>query len=52
MKAVDIMSTANNGNGGIIINTASITGLVGCEACPKYSVSKHGVIGLTKSLGV
>ncbi len=35
--------------GGVIVNTASIAGLVGFEGLPAYTASKHGLIGLTKS---
>jgi NAD(P)-dependent dehydrogenase (short-subunit alcohol dehydrogenase family) len=35
--------------GGAIVNTASVTGLVGHQNVPAYVASKHGVIGLTKS---
>lgn len=35
--------------GGAIVNTASITGLVGWRGAPAYSASKHAVIGLTRS---
>ncbi len=35
--------------GGAIVNTASITGLVGWRGAPAYSASKHAVIGLTKT---
>lgn len=35
---------------GIIVNTSSVYGLVGCErGMPAYSASKHGIIGLTKT---
>jgi NAD(P)-dependent dehydrogenase (short-subunit alcohol dehydrogenase family) len=34
---------------GVIVNTASIAGLVGAPANPAYTASKHGVVGLTKS---
>jgi NAD(P)-dependent dehydrogenase (short-subunit alcohol dehydrogenase family) len=36
-------------NGGSIINTASIAGLIGSPDIAAYSASKHAVIGLTKS---
>lgn len=35
--------------GGSIVNTASVTGLVGWRGAPAYSASKHAVIGLTRS---
>ena len=35
--------------GGSIVNTASITGLTGSPNAPAYSVSKWGVIGMTRA---
>jgi NAD(P)-dependent dehydrogenase (short-subunit alcohol dehydrogenase family) len=35
--------------GGAIVNTASVTGLVGFARTPAYAASKAGVVGLTKS---
>lgn len=37
------------GNGGAIVNTASVAGLVGWRRAASYSASKHAVIGLTRS---
>ncbi|MCC6445767.1 MAG: SDR family oxidoreductase [Armatimonadetes bacterium] len=34
---------------GVIVNMASITGLVGIPQAPAYVASKHGVVGLTKA---
>jgi len=36
--------------GGVIINSASLAGLVAYEADPVYAATKHGVVGLTRSL--
>jgi NAD(P)-dependent dehydrogenase (short-subunit alcohol dehydrogenase family) len=35
--------------GGTIVNTASITGLIGWRGAPAYSASKHAVVGLTQT---
>jgi len=34
---------------GIIVNIASICGIMGCSSCPAYSSTKAGVIGLSKA---
>ena len=36
--------------GGSIVNIASVGGLIGLSHRPAYTASKHGVVGLTKSL--
>lgn len=36
--------------GGVILNTASVAGLYGGRAGAAYTVSKHGLLGLTKSI--
>jgi NAD(P)-dependent dehydrogenase (short-subunit alcohol dehydrogenase family) len=46
-KAIPIMVEQG---GGVILNTASAAGLFGCRAGLTYTVSKHGVIGLTKNI--
>ncbi|MFC7069102.1 SDR family NAD(P)-dependent oxidoreductase [Halobaculum lipolyticum] len=40
------------GGGGAIVNTASEAGLVGMGGLSSYSASKHGVVGLTKSVAL
>ena len=42
---------AENG-GGAIVNTASESALVGMPGLASYSASKHGVVGLTKSVAL
>jgi NAD(P)-dependent dehydrogenase (short-subunit alcohol dehydrogenase family) len=44
-KAIPVMKA---GGGGSIINTASVAGLGGGAAGLAYTVSKHGLVGLTK----
>jgi NAD(P)-dependent dehydrogenase (short-subunit alcohol dehydrogenase family) len=50
MKA-EIQQMVTQG-GGVIVNTASVAGLVGAHSLPIYSASKHAVVGLTKSAAV
>lgn len=38
--------------GGVIVNNASIAGLIGAATIPIYVASKHAVIGLTKSVAL
>ena len=35
--------------GGVIVNTASVAGLIGGRGIAAYAASKHGVVGLTKT---
>lgn len=41
-----------NQGGGAIVNTASIGGLVGLRGSSAYAVSKHAVLGLTKTAAI
>jgi NAD(P)-dependent dehydrogenase (short-subunit alcohol dehydrogenase family) len=45
----EIRQMLKQGGNGAIVNTASITGLVGAIGAAAYSASKHGVIGLTQT---
>jgi len=38
--------------GGAIVNTASVSGLIGVPNASGYVAAKHGVVGLTKSAGL
>jgi NAD(P)-dependent dehydrogenase (short-subunit alcohol dehydrogenase family) len=38
--------------GGVIVNTASVDGLVGMPTIGHYVAAKHGVVGLTKSIAL
>jgi NAD(P)-dependent dehydrogenase (short-subunit alcohol dehydrogenase family) len=43
---------AQDPKGGVIVNIASVSGYRGRPGLAAYVASKHGVVGLTKSLGV
>lgn len=45
----ELQEMLKNPSGGSIVNTASVTGLVGWRGAPAYSASKHAVIGLTRT---
>ncbi len=40
------------GGGGAIVNTASMVGLIADGGHPAYAASKHGVVGLTKTVAI
>lgn len=50
--AIDTMSTARCGRGGIVCNIASVCGIDHIFSIPAYVASKHGVIGFTRCFGV
>ncbi|KAG7672638.1 putative 2,5-dichloro-2,5-cyclohexadiene-1,4-diol dehydrogenase [Nannochloris sp. 'desiccata'] len=53
-----LSSSPNNGEEGIvglkgaIVNCSSVAGKIGLPMLPAYAASKHGVLGLTKSLAI
>ncbi|XP_078086802.1 15-hydroxyprostaglandin dehydrogenase [NAD(+)]-like [Mustelus asterias] len=46
------MSKETGGAGGVIVNVASMAGLLPFFIGPVYSASKHGVVGFTRSLAL
>ncbi|XP_053096144.1 15-hydroxyprostaglandin dehydrogenase [NAD(+)] isoform X1 [Pangasianodon hypophthalmus] len=50
--ALDHMKKQNGGNGGVIINTASLAGLGPLPSAPIYTATKYGVVGFTRALSV
>lgn len=48
--ALDHMSTAKGGRGGLIVNIASVLGLDYVYTFPIYTASKHAVVGYTRSM--
>jgi NAD(P)-dependent dehydrogenase (short-subunit alcohol dehydrogenase family) len=38
--------------GGSIVNTASVAGLIGVQGASTYNASKHGVVGITKTVAL
>lgn len=49
---MNAMSKANGGNGGLIVNIASVAGFEVAPGIPIYNATKHGVVGFTRSLAV
>ena len=45
----EIAQMIAQGNGGAIVNTSSIAGLIGLPTSGHYVAAKHGVVGLTKT---
>jgi NAD(P)-dependent dehydrogenase (short-subunit alcohol dehydrogenase family) len=45
----EIRQLLKQGQGGAIVNMASIMGMIGSAGASAYTASKHGVIGLTKA---
>src|ERR1700719_528016 len=45
----EIRQMLKQGDGGAVVNMASVAGLMGLAGAATYSASKHGVMGLTKS---
>jgi NAD(P)-dependent dehydrogenase (short-subunit alcohol dehydrogenase family) len=48
----EIRQMLKQGGGGAIVNMASVAGMIGLAGAAAYCASKHGVIGLTKSVAL
>jgi len=48
----EIEQMVAQGGGGAIVSTASAAGLIGIPGAPAYNASKHGVVGLTKTVAL
>ncbi|KAM9450567.1 15-hydroxyprostaglandin dehydrogenase [NAD(+)] isoform 2-T6 [Clarias gariepinus] len=48
--ALDHMKKQDGGNGGVIINVASLAGLGPLPSAPVYTATKHGVVGFSRAL--
>ncbi|MCI1953436.1 SDR family oxidoreductase [Ligilactobacillus acidipiscis] len=47
-SAINVMEKQKNG--GVIVNNASVGGLFGARGGAVYTISKHGLVGLTKNI--
>lgn len=52
IAAMNYMSKDKNGNGGDIVQIASIAGINPFPFCPIYCASKFAIVGFARSLGV
>lgn len=48
--ALEHMNKLNGGQGGVIINTASMAGIGPLLSCPSYTAAKFGVVGFTRAM--
>jgi len=49
LLALQYMGKDEGGKGGVVVNIASVLGLIPFEGSPVYVATKHVVIGLTRS---
>jgi len=52
LLGLQYMGKDEGGEGGVVVNVASILGLAPFASSPVYVTTKHAVIGLTRSFGV
>lgn len=48
--ALEHMNKLNGGQGGVIVNTASVAGIFPLLSCPSYTATKFGVVGFTRAM--
>ncbi|XP_040908167.1 15-hydroxyprostaglandin dehydrogenase [NAD(+)]-like isoform X3 [Toxotes jaculatrix] len=48
--ALEYMSKMTGGQGGVIVNTASVAGVSFLLTCPVYTATKNGVVGFTRAM--
>ncbi|XP_013396931.1 15-hydroxyprostaglandin dehydrogenase [NAD(+)]-like [Lingula anatina] len=48
---LEAMRKDRGGNGGVIINVASVAGIISISEGPSYTASKFGVVGFSKAMG-
>lgn len=48
----EVEQMLKQGRGGSIVNTASVAGVIGIPGAVGYNASKHGVVGLTKTVAL
>lgn len=48
--ALEYMKKENGGNGGVIVNVASMAGLGPLPVAPIYTATKHGVVGFSRAM--
>jgi len=52
LLGLQYMGKDEGGNGGVVVNIGSISGLSPYAGTPVYVATKHAVIGLSRSFGV
>ncbi|XP_041455006.1 15-hydroxyprostaglandin dehydrogenase [NAD(+)]-like [Lytechinus variegatus] len=50
--ARQMMDKKNGGRGGIVINIASMAGMLPMPLAPAYTAAKHGVLGFTRAIAI
>ncbi|XP_069687845.1 15-hydroxyprostaglandin dehydrogenase [NAD(+)]-like [Periplaneta americana] len=51
LLSLEYMGKDKGGNGGVVVNTSSLAGLIESPVMPVYCATKYGINGLTRSFG-